>query len=130
MPTGRHHENRKQWRDPFHFLQFSAIGISNAIVDMGTLNLLLYIFQTEESGWLFVFNTIAYSLAVSNSYFWNAGITFGASFIIPGDISLGVNNFVFRVFSELFRFSDVTGWLSVNIIKGIAMRLSFTASFL
>src|SRR5699024_9795955 len=105
MPTGRHHENRKQWRDPFHFLQFSAIGISNDMVDMGTLNLLLYIFQTEESGWLFLFNTIAYSLAVSNSYFWNAGITFGTSakcsrtqhikFIIQSVISLDVNNFCF-----------------------------------
>jgi putative flippase GtrA len=132
-------KNHRQWRGPFQFLQFSAIGIANAAIDIGTLNLLLLIFQTEERGWLIVFNTIAYTMAVANSYFWNASITFRTSargsnkqrinFILQGIVSLGVNNLVFVAFSEILRFFGVAGWLSLNIAKGIAMVLSFTASF-
>ncbi|GAB3060974.1 GtrA family protein [Virgibacillus ainsalahensis] len=132
-------KKQRKWRGPFQFLQFSVIGFSNAAIDIGTLNLLLLLFHTEERGWLIVFNTIAYTLAIINSYYWNASITFRTSakgnnkqrlkFILQGIVSLGVNNLVFLAFGEILQFFGVPGWLRVNIAKGIAMGLSFTASF-
>jgi len=132
-------KQRRRRRGPFQFLQFSVIGLANAGIDIGTLNLLLLIFTTDERGWLIAFNTIAYTLAVANSYFWNASITFRRSakgsnpqrlkFIVQGLVSLGVNNLAFVAFSEILQFAGVPGWLRVNIAKGIAMALSFTASF-
>ncbi|WP_100011335.1 GtrA family protein [Lentibacillus sediminis] len=126
-------------RGPFQFLQFSVIGFSNAAIDIGTLNLLLIIFQPDARGWVIVCNTIAYTLAVANSYFWNASFTFKNTakgsgrqrigFIIQGLISLGVNNLVFLVVTELQGFLGVPNWLRYNIAKGFAMLLSFTASF-
>ncbi|MFC2947108.1 GtrA family protein [Virgibacillus sediminis] len=132
-------ENGKRKKGPFQFLQFSMIGFSNAAIDIGTLNLLLILFQTDERGWLIAFNTIAYTLAVANSYFWNASFTFRRSakgsgrqrilFIVQGAVSLGVNNLMFLVFNEILIWIGLPSWLLYNISKGIAMAMSFTASF-
>lgn len=60
----------------FQVLQFSAIGGINALIDIGTLNLLLLIWPTSDNEILTVFNTIAYTLAVTNSYLFNSNLTF------------------------------------------------------
>ncbi|RSL29863.1 GtrA family protein [Salibacterium salarium] len=130
---------KKMTRGPFQFMQFSVIGLANAGVDIGTLNLLLLLFPTDDRGMLALFNTIAYSLAVANSYFWNVLITFRNSaegsrrqrltFILQGIVSLGVNNVVFLGANQLFQWFEIPRWLRQNIAKGLAMFLSFTASF-
>ncbi|SFE79639.1 GtrA family protein [Alteribacillus iranensis] len=129
----------KKRRGPFQFMQFSVIGAANAGIDIGTLNLLLLLFPTEDRMVLAAFNTIAYSLAVANSYFWNAYITFRhaseksnrqrIAFILQGLVSLGINNLVFLGLSELFQMIGVPRWIRYNLAKGTAMFLSFTASF-
>ncbi|ALX48911.1 GtrA family protein [Lentibacillus amyloliquefaciens] len=129
----------KPKRGPLQFLQFGAIGFANAGIDIGTLNLLLIFFHTDERAMLLLFNTIAYSLAVANSYFWNVNITFKRSakgsnpqrfkFIAQGIVSLGVSNLVFLGFNELLELLGVANWLRYNIAKGLAMFLSFLASF-
>ncbi|SFP86956.1 GtrA family protein [Salibacterium halotolerans] len=130
---------KEQTKGPFQFMQFSVIGLTNAGVDIGTLNLLLLLFPTDERGLLALFNTIAYSLAVANSYFWNVMITFRNSaegsrrqrlmFILQGIVSLGVNNIVFLGANQLLEMAGVPRWLRYNAAKGCAMFLSFTASF-
>ncbi|SEQ92449.1 Putative flippase GtrA (transmembrane translocase of bactoprenol-linked glucose) [Virgibacillus subterraneus] len=131
-------QNKKN-KGPFQFLQFSVIGVSNAGIDIGTLNLLLLLFHTDERGLLLLFNTIAYTLAVANSYFWNASFTFQHSakgsnrqrilFIVQGIVSLGVNNLVFIASNTLLESFGVPNWLRYNVAKGLAMLLSFIASF-
>lgn len=126
-------------KGPLQFLQFSMIGVANAAIDIGTLNLLLLLFHTDERGMLLLYNTIAYTLAVANSYFWNATFTFEHSakgsnrqrilFIVQGIVSLGVNNLVFIVSNTLMESFGVPNWLRYNVAKGIAMFLSFVASF-
>ncbi|WP_240377392.1 GtrA family protein [Bacillus piscicola] len=126
-------------KGPFQFLQFSIIGIANAGVDIGTLNLLLLLFPTDDRVVLVVFNTIAYSLAVANSYFWNASITFRHTveksgrqrllFILQGIVSLGVSNLVFLGLADILQLFPIPRWFRYNLAKGIAMFLSFTASF-
>ncbi|WP_022792549.1 GtrA family protein [Marinococcus halotolerans] len=131
-------KNQKR-RGPLQALQFSVIGVTNAVVDIGALNLLLFLFPSEERMTLTLFNTIAYALAVTNSYIWNVFITFRDSakgstrqrlvFIIQGLISLGINNAVFLGFNALFQALGVPTWIRQNLAKGLAMLASFTASF-
>lgn len=132
-------EKKKKRKGLFQYAQFSAIGVSNAAVDIGTLNLLLYFFPTDERVMLTTYNTVSYCLAVANSYIWNVLITFKDSakgsnkqrmaFVLQGLVSLGVNNLVFIGGNTLFEALGVPGWLRYNLAKGVAMFLSFTASF-
>lgn len=133
-------EKQKRKKNPLQFLQFSVIGIANAGIDIGTLNLLLFLFQTEEKGLLILYNTIAYTLAVLNSYFWNASITFKKTaignnqqrvkFIVQALVSLGVNNLVFIVSTMLLETLGTPKWLHYNVAKGLAMFFSFITSFI
>ena len=132
-------KNGRKSRAPVQTLQFTVIGISNAAVDIGSLNLLLLMHPTDHSGTLTLFNTIAYCLAVSNSYVWNSMITFrhaakGSSnqrfgFFMQGLFSLLINNGVFLAFNLLFQSIGMPSWIRHNLAKGLAMFASFSASF-
>ncbi len=58
------------------YAQFSLIGGSNALVDLGVLNLLLLIWPTRSPEILVVFNVAALVLTNANSYLWNTLWTF------------------------------------------------------
>ena len=132
-------ENSEKRRTPIQTLQFTVIGISNAAVDIGSLNLLLLLHPTSHSGTLTLFNTIAYCLAVSNSYIWNSMITFRHAakgsmkqrlgFFMQGLFSLVINNGVFLAFNLLFQSIGMPAWIRHNLAKGLAMFASFSASF-
>lgn len=132
-------EKSNKSRAPIQTLQFTIIGISNAAVDIGSLNLLLLLHPTNHSSTLTLFNTIAYCLAVGNSYFWNSRITFrreakGSSrqrfaFFMQGLFSLFINNATFLALNWLFQFISMPVWVRYNIAKGLAMLASFSASF-
>lgn len=122
--------------------QFSSIGVLNAIIDIGVLNLLLWIWPTTDNTSLFFFNSIAYFLAIANSYYWNARFTFyrfsdfgwkeKSLFLLQAIIAWLVNNFVFIAILHLFSeqaYLPIPAFLSQNIAKGLAMFLSFTSSF-
>ncbi|GAB4073817.1 hypothetical protein GCM10028778_13200 [Barrientosiimonas marina] len=130
---------QKQKKGPKQFLQFGTVGIANAAIDIGALNLLLILFHTDVKWLLLVYNTIAYMLAIANSYYWNARFTFKHSaegsnrqrilFIVQGLVSLVVSNLVFLGANELLQLIDTNNWLRYNVSKGLAMFLSFLASF-
>jgi len=131
--------NHNKRKGPLQFLQFSMIGMVNAGIDIGALNLLLITFPTDEKILLVLFNSIANSLAVLNSYFWNAKITFrhtakGSNwqrftFILQGIVNLGISNFVFLAAEILLENISVPNWLRYNLAKGLAMMLSSLSSF-
>ncbi|MRH44683.1 GtrA family protein [Aquibacillus halophilus] len=123
-------------------IQFGFIGISNAVVDIVTINVLLFIWPTKDSSLLLVFNTIAYILAILNSYVWNTKYTFSHHatieskeimlFILQAALALVINNIVFVGMFQLLE--NQTAFLSPtfvnqNIAKGMAMFLSSSASF-
>lgn len=132
-------ENNEKSRTPIQTLQFTMIGLSNAAVDIGSLNLLLLLHPTNHNLTLTIFNTVAYCLAVGNSYIWNSMITFryaarGSSkqrfgFFLQGLFSLLINNGVFLLFNFLFQFIGMPAWIRHNSAKALAMFASFTASF-
>ncbi|QGH33396.1 GtrA family protein [Gracilibacillus salitolerans] len=132
-------KEKKRKSGRFQFFQFSIIGASNALIDIGVLNVLLLLFHTENSALLIVYNSIAYSLAILNSYIWNARITFkrvskGSPyqrfvFFTQALISLGISNLVFLGANSLFAIMELPNWWRYNLSKVIAMGLSSLASF-
>ncbi|MFC4401519.1 GtrA family protein [Gracilibacillus xinjiangensis] len=123
----------------YQFLQFGIIGVVNALIDIGTFNLLLLLFYTEDRLLLLVYNTISYIFAVLNSYFWNASVTFNRTskgsnyqrfgFLIQAIVSLGISNIVFIGLNSLMEWLGILNWLRYNIAKGLAMLFSSLASF-
>jgi putative flippase GtrA len=132
------------WRKRFikgfaQYGQFNLIAVSNAAIDIGSLNVFLFIWPTENTWLLALFNSIAYILAILNSYFWNTRFTFRyhvekgvrekVSFAIQAGLSLGINNLVFLLAIQGLGWFNMPMWLSVNISKGMSMFCSSTASF-
>ena len=62
-------ESRKQ--TGVKYAQFSLVGGSNALVDLGVLNLLLLLWPTRSPEILVAFNSVALVLTNGNSYLWN-----------------------------------------------------------
>ena len=53
------------------FSKFSVVGLSNAAIDIGVLNLFLWLEPTREVTLLVLYNGVALVLANLNSYIWN-----------------------------------------------------------
>lgn len=121
------------------YFNYCIVGISCAVIDLGVLNGFLYFFPTNHPYWLSFYNSIAYSLAVLNSYIWNSKYTFKVrknkkqliAFIIQALVSLMIANLVFIFGLWLFGFIYIFPiWVKTNLAKVISMFLSSTASFI
>lgn len=120
-------------------MSFSAIGVMNALVDIGALNLLMLLFPTDDRIQLIMYNTISYVLAIINSYFWNAKLTFPSKaihdrkqvllFLVQAVIALGISNLVFYGALLIFESISLPHYIERNISKGLAMFLSSASSF-
>ena len=55
----------------FQFAKYAATGAMNSFTDIGILNLLSLTFQIFAGPLIILFNVISFSVAVTNSYFWN-----------------------------------------------------------
>jgi putative flippase GtrA len=62
--------------DVWQFLRFCVVGTSNAVVDFGVLNLLLWLYPTTDLWKTLGYNSLAVILASTNSFFWNKYWTF------------------------------------------------------
>lgn len=121
------------------YLQFNIVAVTNALIDIGTLNVLLLLWPTDESGWLVLFNSISYTLAILNSYIWNSRITFRGrgrrrtrqKVLFAGQalFSFGVSNAVFYALLIFLGWTYLPVWVQANIAKGVAMFSSSTTSF-
>jgi putative flippase GtrA len=85
-------------------LRFVLVGLTNAVVDLGVLNLLLILHPTSDRLGLLAYNTLAVAAAILNSYVWNARWTFRATatgsrreralFVAQALVNVAVNNLV------------------------------------
>ena len=116
--------------------------MANAVVDLGTLNLLLWLWPTAAPAWLALYNTLALILANANSYFWNSiwtfrkqsqrvdsgqkTIGFGAQAIL----NVGVNNVLFWVAVELLAATTLPVVVGQNIAKVVSTIGASALSFL
>lgn len=62
--------------DIWQFLRFCVVGTSNAIIDFGVLNLLLWLYPTTDVWKTLGYNSVAVLMASTNSFFWNKYWTF------------------------------------------------------
>jgi len=125
------------------FSKFIIVGLVNTGLDFGVLNLLILLTGIETGVGIAVLNSIAFSVAVVNSYFMNKYWTFGvkgeavktveaSKFLMVSLIGLainsgivyGVTNFVIPPFAQIGPVS----W--VNLSKMVATGVSLIWNFI
>jgi hypothetical protein len=65
------HSQESTKRTGVKYAQFSLIDVSNALVDLGVLNLLLLLAPTRDPELLVTFNIVALVLTNANNHLWN-----------------------------------------------------------
>jgi putative flippase GtrA len=122
------------------YVRFLIVGLSNAIVDLGVLNVLLYLWPTRDPLTLIAYNTVAVTLAILNSYLWNTRWTFHALatgsarertlFVAQGALNVLLNNAVLLALTLLLRPAPDLGYfVASNLAKLCAMLTASSTSF-
>ncbi len=123
------------------YAQFSLVGASDTLVDVGMFNLLLLLWSTHTPGLLVVYNVAALVLANANSHLWNTLWTFRdqarhdakqvGMFTAQGLLNVGVGSaLLWFVALGLRAFTDLSPLISGNVAKVVSMVVASTVSFL
>lgn len=116
------------------------VGISNALVDIGVLNLLLWLGPTRDAWMLAIYNSAALVLANINSYIGNTVWTFRARsdhgkrqatlFIAQALLNVAVGTGLFYLLvRELLVYDVMPGWIAGNVAKVVSIAVASTISF-
>ena len=124
-------------------IRFIIVGVVNTSLDFGVLNLLVIVTGIETGIGVGVLNSVAFVVAVTNSYFMNKYWTFGiqgeaaktteiSKFLMVSLIGLGINsgivygvtNFITPPFAQIGPVS----W--INISKLVATGVSLVWNFI
>jgi putative flippase GtrA len=128
-------------RGGVRFSKFTIVGLTNAVVDIGTLNLFLWFASTRDPLVLALYNGVALVLANVNSYFWNTRWTFRARakrrnarqrilFTVQAVFNICVSNGLFYVLVHpVLLYTDVPAYLAGNVAKLISVAVASTLSF-
>ena len=122
------------------FSKFSTVGVTNALVDLGTLNLLLWLAPTREAWLLAVYNAVALILANVNSYLGNTFWTFRGRanhgrrqtslFFLQALANIAVSNGLFYLLVRALLVHDVVpGWIAGNVAKVVSIAVASVMSF-
>jgi putative flippase GtrA len=122
------------------FSKFSLVGISNAAVDIGVLNLFLWLAPTREVTLLVIYNGVALILANLNSYAWNTLWTFRGRakhdtrqivlFGLQMLVNIGISNGLFwALIRPIIIYTEVPTYLAGNVAKIISVLVASTISF-
>jgi len=123
------------------YARFSLVGASNALVDLGTMNLLLLIWPTRSPGMLVLYNLVALTMTNANSYLWNTLWTFKrrsrhsakqvGMFAAQAALSVVVSTLVlWMVARGLAAYANFPPLVGGNIAKLSSMLVGSTTSFL
>jgi putative flippase GtrA len=132
-------ESQKQ--NGVKYAQFSAVGISNMLVDVGVLNLLLLVGPTKSPELLVLYNVGALILANANSYLWNTLWTFKdqarhdakqvGMFTAQGLLNVAVGSALLWLAAHGLRaHTDLSPWIGGNVAKAVSTVSTSTLSFL
>ncbi|MDP8950444.1 MAG: GtrA family protein [Actinomycetota bacterium] len=123
------------------FSKFTVVGFSNALVDIGTLNIFLLFLPTRDPSVLALYNGVALVLANANSYLWNTRWTFRTRakrrdlrqmvlFALQALVNISVSNALFFVLIRpVLIYTDVPAYLAGNVAKIISVVVASTISF-
>ena len=124
------------------FGKFAAIGFTNAAVDFGILNLLIFYSGIAAGFWFSVFKTVSFAGAMVHSYFWNkywafnAAKTEGGSLefmkfagvaVLAALVNVGTASIIVNFLGSQFGIS-LAGWANVGAVVGSAAALVFSFS--
>lgn len=139
MISGSMRESEKQTGKKY--AQFSLVGFSNMLVDIGGLNLLLFVAPTGSPELLVLYNAVALVLANANSYLWNTLWTFkeqarhdakqAGMFTAQGLLNVAVGSALLWAAAHGFKaYTDLSPWVSGNAAKALSTVTASTLSFL
>ena len=123
------------------FSKFTAVGLVNALVDIGTLNIFLLSLPTRDPSVLALYNGVALGLANVNSYLWNTRWTFRSRakrrdprqrvlFTLQALVNISVSNGLFFVLVRpVLVYTDVPAYLAGNVAKIISVLVASTIGF-
>jgi putative flippase GtrA len=123
------------------YAQFSLVGFSNMLVDVGALNLMLFLAPTGSPEVLVLYNVVALVLANANSYLWNTLWTFreqarhnarqAGMFTAQGLLNVALGSaLLWAAARGLHTYTDLSPWVSGNVAKAFSTVAASTASFL
>ena len=139
MISGSMRESQKQTGKKY--AQFSAVGVSNMLVDVGALNLLLFLAPTGSPEVLVLYNVGALVLANVNSYLWNTLWTFrdqarhdakqAGMFTAQGFLNVAVGSaLLWAAARGLGAYTDLSPWVVGNVAKAVSTVTASTVSFI
>jgi putative flippase GtrA len=123
------------------FSKFTIVGFSNAVVDIGTLNLFLWLASTRDPSVLVLYNGVALLLANLNSYVWNTRWTFRSRakrndfrqrslFALQVLINMVISNGLFWIMIRpVLIHTEVPAFLAGNVAKIISVVVASTMGF-
>ncbi len=123
------------------FSKFTVVGLSNAVVDIGTLNLFLWLASTRDPSVLALYNGVALLLANANSYVWNTRWTFRsrakrndfrqrALFALQVLLNIAISNGLFWVMIRpVLIHTEIPAYLAGNVAKVISVLVASTIGF-
>jgi putative flippase GtrA len=123
------------------YAQFSLVGASNTLVDVGAFNLCLLLWSTHSPGLLVAYNVASLVLANANSYLWNTLWTFRhharhdarqvGLFTLQGVLNAAIASGVLWIVAHLLLayFPALSAQLAGNIAKLASMFIASSASF-
>ena len=102
----------KKFKTFFQFSKSFLVGILNAFIDLGVLNILMWFFSITAGIYYSVFKTISFFIATINSYFWNKYWAFEKKETKPS-------------IKEFFQFSSIAfaGFFIHIIVSGLIVNI-------
>ena len=122
------------------FSKFTIVGLSNSVIDIGVLNLFLWLQPTREVYLLVIYNAIALVLANLNSYVWNTLWTFRSRaehdlrqivlFALQVLVNIVVSSGLFwALIHPIIVYTEVPTYFAGNVAKIISVTVASTISF-
>ncbi len=122
------------------FLRFCVVGSLNTLVDVLAFNLLIWMFPTQDSGLLVIFNSLAYLIGAVNSFCWNKIWTFRQRseasnvqiirFALVTSLGIICNDAFLWLATTIFMSLSLTSILWLNVAKVCAIAGSVTVSYI
>src|SRR3989344_7161699 len=118
------------------FVKFGIVGGLNSMLDLGILNLLIHSTGIATGLYFSFFKTVSFSIAVTNSYFWNKYWTFHSEetprtveffkFLMVNLVGLGINvgsaSFVVNVLGAPAGVSPAL-WANIGAMSSVFVSL-------
>lgn len=126
----------KFWVILNYFSKFAAVGSFNALLNLGTLNLLMRATGISRGFYFTVFATIAFLVSATSSYLWNKFWTFGSTnpiflkeylhfvvfTIIGGIVNVSVASFLVNIVGAPAHI-DLKTWANLAVVMATALSL-------